>query len=68
MRFLLAGTLATLTAAGLATIRPAVVSDEERAAAPDFIGLGPGVLRAETAAVTAGALLVALRHGVVNPV
>ena len=43
-------------------------SDEERAAAPDFIGLGPGVLRAETAAVTAGALLVALRHGVVKPV
>ncbi len=33
MRFLLAGTLATLTAAGLAAIRPAVVSDEERAAA-----------------------------------
>ncbi len=33
MRFLLAGILATLTAAGLAAIRPAVVSDEERAAA-----------------------------------
>ncbi len=33
MRFLLAGTLATLTAAGLATIRPAVLTDEERAAA-----------------------------------
>ena len=29
--------------------------------------LGPAVLRAETAAVTAGALLVALRHGVVRP-
>lgn len=33
MRFLLAGTLATLTAAGLAMIRPAVLTDEERAAA-----------------------------------
>lgn len=42
-------------------------SDEERAGAPDLVGLGPGVLRAETAAVTAGALLVALRHGVVRP-
>ncbi len=42
-------------------------SDEERAAAPHLIRLGPGVLRAETAAVTAGALLVALRQGVVKP-
>ena len=42
-------------------------SDEERAANPDPVGLGPGVLRAETAAVTAGALLVALRQGVVKP-
>jgi len=42
-------------------------SDEERAAAPSLVGLGPGVLRAETAAVTAGALLVALREGVVKP-
>ena len=33
MRFLLAGALATLTAAGLAAIRPAVLTDEERAAA-----------------------------------
>jgi Zn-dependent M28 family amino/carboxypeptidase len=33
MRFLLAGTLATLTAAGLAAIRPAVLTDEERRAA-----------------------------------
>jgi Zn-dependent M28 family amino/carboxypeptidase len=32
MRFLLAGTLAALTAAGLAAIRPAVLTDEERAA------------------------------------
>lgn len=42
-------------------------SDDERAAMPDPVGLGPGVLRAETAAVTAGALLVALRQGVVKP-
>jgi Zn-dependent M28 family amino/carboxypeptidase len=33
MRFLLAGILATLTAAGLAAIRPAVLTDEERTAA-----------------------------------
>jgi Zn-dependent M28 family amino/carboxypeptidase len=33
MRFLLAGALAALTAAGLAVVRPAVLSDEERAAA-----------------------------------
>jgi Zn-dependent M28 family amino/carboxypeptidase len=33
MRFLLAGTLAMLTAAGLAAIRPAVLTNEERAAA-----------------------------------
>ena len=31
------------------------------------VTLGPAVLRAETAAVTAGALLVALRHGLVRP-
>ena len=42
-------------------------SDEERAANPEPVGLGPGVMRAETAAVTAGALLVALRQGVVKP-
>ncbi len=33
MRLLLAGALATLTAAGLAAIRPALLTDEERAAA-----------------------------------
>ena len=33
MRLLLAGTLATLTAAGLAAIRPALLTDEERATA-----------------------------------
>lgn len=42
-------------------------SDEERSTAAAVIGLGPGVLRAETAAVAAGALLVALRQGVVKP-
>ena len=33
MRLLLAGALATITAAGLAAIRPALLTDEERAAA-----------------------------------
>jgi Zn-dependent M28 family amino/carboxypeptidase len=33
MRFLLAGTLATVTAAGLATIRPPVLTEDEKAAA-----------------------------------
>lgn len=42
-------------------------SDEERAAAGDRIGLGPAVLRAETAAVAAGTLLVALREGLAAP-
>ena len=41
-------------------------TDEERAAGLPAIGLGPQVLRAETAAITAGALLVALRAGIVN--
>ncbi len=40
----------------------------ERAAASGVIGLGGHVLRAETAAVTAGALLAALRAGLVAPV
>ncbi|QYG93701.1 16S rRNA (uracil(1498)-N(3))-methyltransferase [Iamia sp. SCSIO 61187] len=40
-------------------------SDAERAAAPARVALGPTVLRAETAAVAAGGLLVALRHGLV---
>lgn len=42
-------------------------SDAERAEGADRIGLGPAVLRSETAAVTAGALLAALRHGLVRP-
>jgi 16S rRNA (uracil1498-N3)-methyltransferase len=42
-------------------------SDTERAEDRDHVALGPAVLRAETAAVTAGALLVALRHGLVHP-
>ena len=43
-------------------------TDEELAAAgPGLVGLGPSVLRTETAAVVAGALLCALRAGVVRP-
>lgn len=38
-------------------------SPAERAALPDAAGLGPHVLRAETAAITAGALLGAMRSG-----
>lgn len=41
-------------------------SDAERAAAPARVALGPTNLRAETAAVAAGGLLVALRHGLVD--
>jgi 16S rRNA (uracil1498-N3)-methyltransferase len=47
-------------------------SDEERDAfgrsAVGVVGLGPAVLRAETAAVAAGVLMTALRAGVVAPV
>jgi len=42
-------------------------SDAERDGRADRMGLGPAVLRAETAAMTAGALLAALRHGLVRP-
>lgn len=38
-------------------------SDAERSILPDTAGLGPHVLRAETAAITAGALLGAMRSG-----
>lgn len=41
-------------------------SDEERAAGLPSVGLGPFVLRAETAALTAGALFAALRSGLVD--
>ena len=41
-------------------------TDEERAAVPSRVVLSPHVLRAETAAITAGALLGGLRAGVVN--
>ncbi len=41
-------------------------TDEELEAAPATVGLGPHVLRTETAAVTAGALLSALREGIVS--
>jgi len=36
-------------------------TDEELAAVPHHVGLGPHVMRAETAAVAAGVLLAALR-------
>jgi len=42
-------------------------SDEELSAVPVRVGLGPHVLRAETAAVAAGVLLAALRGGMVAP-
>ena len=38
-------------------------TDDERAQLPDSVALGDHVLRAETAAVTAGALMTALRGG-----
>ena len=41
--------------------------DEELGAGLPTVGLGPGVLRTETAAVAAGTLLVALRAGLVSP-
>ena len=41
--------------------------DDERARFGPTVGLGPQVLRAETAALTAGALLAALRAGIVDP-
>lgn len=42
-------------------------SPSERQALPALVGLGAGVLRAETAAITGAALLCALRSGVVIP-
>jgi 16S rRNA (uracil1498-N3)-methyltransferase len=42
-------------------------SPAERAALPRAMGLGPAVLRAETAAITGAALLCALRSGLVGP-
>ena len=42
-------------------------SEEEESSTVGRVGLGPTVLRAETAAVTAGALLCALRSGLVGP-
>lgn len=41
--------------------------EAELAAAPALVGLGPPVLRTETAALVAGTLLCALRAGVVTP-
>jgi 16S rRNA (uracil1498-N3)-methyltransferase len=42
-------------------------SPSEETAVPATIGLGPGILRAETAALAAAALMAALRHAVVTP-
>jgi len=42
-------------------------SDEELDAVPNQVGLGPHVLRAETAALAAGVLLAALRAHLVVP-
>jgi 16S rRNA (uracil1498-N3)-methyltransferase len=42
-------------------------SPEERAAGLPVVGLGPHVLRAETAAIAAAAVLGALRSGLVSP-
>lgn len=41
-------------------------TDDERASGVPAVGLGPQVLRAETAAITAAALLTALRAGLVG--
>lgn len=41
--------------------------DAESSAPLPVVSLGAGVLRAETAAITAGALLTALREGIVQP-
>ena len=43
-------------------------SDTERQQSTDVIGLGPGVLRAETAAFAAASVLSALRSGLVRAV
>jgi 16S rRNA (uracil1498-N3)-methyltransferase len=43
-------------------------SEDELASGLPRVGLGDGVLRSETAAITAGALLAALRTGLVGPV
>lgn len=53
--------------AGLAVGPEGGWSDEELAAARDRVVLPGGILRAETAAVVAGALLVGLRDGVIGP-
>lgn len=78
-----AGTIATLGdraaladagGAPVSLAHPAVLvgpeggwSDAERAAGGPLVGLGSTVLRAETAAVVAGALLCALRDGTIPP-
>lgn len=41
--------------------------DDERGRLPSVVGLGPQVLRADTAAIAAGVVLGALRDGLVTP-
>ena len=70
------GDRASLAEAGggpVSLARPAVLvgpeggwTEAERAAGGPTVGLGPTVLRAETAAVVAGALLCALRDGTIR--
>ena len=43
-------------------------SDQERAALPEAVTLGPGVLRSETAAIAAATLAAGLRAGVVDSI
>ena len=68
--------LATQGGAPLTLATPTVLvgpeggwSGEELAAVPEAhrVGLGPNVLRAETAALAAGVILAALRGGLVAP-
>lgn len=42
-------------------------TERERGLVDEHVGLGDGILRAETAAITIGALLTALRAGIVRP-
>jgi 16S rRNA (uracil1498-N3)-methyltransferase len=66
--------IAVLGGAPLSLATPTVLvgpeggwSDDELAAVPAKVGLGPHVLRAETAATAAGVLLAAMRAGLAAP-
>lgn len=67
-------TMADRDGAPPALDRPAVLvgpeggwTDEERSCGLPAVGLGPGVMRAETAAIAAAALLGGLREGLIRP-